>query len=166
MTLKYTLAGLVLVSWVANAYYCYGILKRAWRIPYMEEDDVAHRFSKRGKPMDMDKLRDELPRLETMAPGLRYTALVPLAISATFALNGLSRILWFKDGTAWIWFSVSLIFLPVTVSVFLVAYEQVLLITRLHELEHGASAMKLSDLRKQKEAADQEGPPEETGMQG
>lgn len=167
MILRYILAGLALVSWVVNALYCYKILKRAWAIPYLEEDEIAARFSRRRKAMDMAKLRQDLPRLETMAPGLRYTALVPLAIAGTFALNGLSRIFLFKDGTAWIWFSVALMFLPVTMTVFLVAYEQTLLITRLHELVHGPSGMRLSELRRRKEEAEKEnaGPPQEsTGM--
>jgi len=149
--LKYILAGLVLISWIGNALYSWKLLKRSWRIPYMEEDDVADRFSKRGKKMDAAKLRQELPRLELMAPNLKYVALVPLSISFAFALNGLSRLFFFKDGTASIWFSVALIFLPATITLFLFAYEQQLLITRLHELAHGASGMRLSEVRKQKE---------------
>lgn len=142
------LAVLVLASWVGNALYCSTIIKRAFKLPAADEETVIARYSRRGRrDIDMAKLKAEIPRLASTVPGLRWNAIVPASISAMFALNGVTRLVWFKDGTAGVWFAVALIFLPGALTLYLMAWEQALLLARLTELERGPSGMRVADAR-------------------
>lgn len=144
----YLLAGLVLASWVGNALYCSTIAKRAWKMPVADEEMIVARYNRRGrKQYDIERLRSQIPHLETTVPGLGYTALVPLAIAVTFMLNALVRVLWIQDGTAGVWLSVGLIFLPVALTVYLLSWEQGLQLTRLKELGEGPSGTRVAEMR-------------------
>lgn len=148
MTLSYVLAGLVLLSWVGSALYCSRVVRRAWELPVADEETIVARYSRQGRgKMDMAKLKGQIPQLETMVPGLRYTAFVPASLAGMFALNAVTRIVWLKDDTAGVWFAVALIFVPVALTVYVLAWEQGLLLARLKEVAGGPSGMRVADLR-------------------
>lgn len=169
--LGYTLAALVLASWIGNALYISRVVKRAWRIPAAEEETLVARYGGRfgrgGRNLTFEKLKEQIPPLETTAPGLKYTALVPLSISATFAINALVRLVWIKDGTAGVWGSVALVFLPLALTVYLLAWEQTLLLARLKEVAYGPSGRRVKDFREklqgEKSGPDESEPRDEAG---
>jgi len=144
----YVLAALVLASWIGNGLYCSRIAKRAWALPTADEEALVAAYNRmRKKKYTLQQLREQIPQLETTVPGLRYTALVPLAIAATFALNALVRVLWIQDGTAGVWVSVGLIFGPTAVTVYLLSWEQGLQLARLKEVTEGPSGHRVAEMR-------------------
>jgi len=144
----YLLAALVLISWVGNGVYCSRIARRAWKLPGADEQSLVAGYNRmRRRKYTLQQLRDQIPQLETTVPGLRYTALVPLAIAGTFALNALVRVLWIKDGTAGVWLSVALIFAPIPITVFLLSWEQGLQLARLKEVTEGPSGNRVAAMR-------------------
>lgn len=134
------MAGLVLISWVANGVFCSLIAKRAWRIPAADEEAVIARYGSRLKEAPtLERLKSQIPSIESMVPGLGYVALVPLALSVTFGVNALAGS-WLWDDKGWMWGGVALALLPVSPSVYLLAWEQSLLLARLKELAYARSA--------------------------
>lgn len=152
---EYLLAGLALASWLGNAAYCGVIVRRAFRLPVADEGALVARYNRWGrKTYDFNQLLTQLPHLEVMVPGLRYTALVPLAISVTFGINALVRFVWIQDGTTGVWTSIALIALPIALTVYLLAWEQQLLLARLAELSQGARGSSVKELREKLAASD------------
>lgn len=158
----YLLAGLVIVAWVGSGSYCWTIARRARTLPEADEESLVSCYSRWGrKKHTIESLGRQVPQLEAMVPGLRYTAIVPLSIAAMFGLNALARVLWIKDGTMGVWLSIGLIFLPIALTVYVLAWEQGLQLERLKEVASGPSGMRVADMRarlqEEKALAQQEG---------
>ncbi len=140
----YAWPALVLSSWLVNAIICSRAIRHVSRLPEASEADLVARYDRWGRrQLDFAKLASQLPQMEAVVPGLRYIALVPLAIAAAFGLNALAMAFWFKDRTAGIWLSVGLTFLPVTATILVLAWEQRVQLARLQELAQGPTGIRM-----------------------